>query len=34
MFMIFHARPSHRPWLIGIFALALLGGVLALLTVG
>ncbi len=31
MFMMFHANPKHRPWLIGIFsALLLAGGALLL----
>lgn len=33
MFMAFHAKSSHRPWLIAIFAAALaLGGALLLLS--
>jgi len=26
MFMAFHAKKSHRPWLIALFAALLLGG--------
>ena len=28
MFMMFHAKPSHKPWLIAIFFLMLAGGML------
>ena len=31
MFMAFHSRPGHRPWLIAAFSLLLLVGVILLI---
>ena len=28
MFMAFHSRPGHKPWLIAIFFLLMSGGIL------